>query len=184
MPSLANTILGSLFVSVAAAQITGVFTNYCPGLQFSNLNEKGCCVGGEYEPPFLSSCSGWPLCQGPTTTTWHSKPISCATIVTLGPDYDNQISSASASLEASGTHFVTTLGTDANAVETATATPGQSSGGSGPTPTAGQESGSETGSTDSNAGPTPTGSGGLAAWHAPMGLAGGAILAAAAAVVF
>ncbi|KAI1137568.1 hypothetical protein F5Y05DRAFT_74710 [Hypoxylon sp. FL0543] len=186
MHSFSRTLLASaLAVSTLAADPVQVQrdVNNCPGAWFVDSGRSGCCVGGKVDEPHLSVCEGWPLCQGPTTTTWTQTPLSCATVVTDGPDYDAQISSASASLQASGTNLVTRL--DGGAVATtATAAPGQS----GP-------SGSGTAGTTANTGASTaagTSSGGLAAATSEaaaaelavrMALGGGAILAAAAAAV-
>ncbi|OTA58867.1 hypothetical protein K449DRAFT_467069 [Hypoxylon sp. EC38] len=167
-----RSLIPSLLIAAALAadpiQVKDV--NNCPGAYFVNNGQSGCCVGGEVDPPFLSVCEGWPICQGPTTTTWTQTSLSCATIVTDGPDYDAQISSASASLQASGTNYVTRL--DGGAVVTTT------------TPARGQS-----GSTGAGTTATRTGSGGTAAETseaaamgsaAQMGLGGSAFLAVAA----
>ncbi|KAI0107929.1 hypothetical protein F4776DRAFT_414899 [Hypoxylon sp. NC0597] len=173
MSSFTRALLASLFAATALAadpvEVRDV--NNCPGAYFVNNGQSGCCVGGKVDPPFLSVCEGWPICQGPTTTTWTQTPLSCATIVTDGPDYDAQISSASESLQESGTNYVTRL--DGGAVaSTATLAPGQSgSAGAGTTAT-GTSSGGVAAATSEAA---------AADSAARMGLGGGAFLAAAAA---
>ncbi|KAI1372426.1 hypothetical protein F4677DRAFT_449329 [Hypoxylon crocopeplum] len=202
MPSLASAVLVSLFaagaLTSALVQKRDVFDEDCPGVKFVKNSEQGCCVGGTVDPPVLSVCNGWPICNGPTTTTWTSTPISCATIVTLGPDYSQGISSASESLKASGTHLVTPLGPVGSGVlVTPTATPAQGSdssatetgsgagatptgSGSGSTPTGSGSSGSNgSGSGSSGSGSSPS-TGAAAAWTAPAALAGGALVAAVA----
>jgi hypothetical protein len=87
----------------------------CPGvLHAGSVNggseTSGCCVGGTLPPVVVSSCPGWPLCTGPATTSQSYGPLSCATnIPYTASNYDELISSASKSLEASGTHIQTTL---------------------------------------------------------------------------
>ncbi|KAI1409812.1 hypothetical protein F5Y13DRAFT_202980 [Hypoxylon sp. FL1857] len=193
MPSFTSSLLTSLLAAIALADDPVQARDYknCPGAYFVDSGRSGCCVGGKVDPPFLSVCEGWPICQGPTTTTWTQTPLSCATIVTDGPDYDAQVSSASASLQASGTNFVTRL--DGGAVATTAApAPGQSgSSGSGAAPTAsgsgsnsGSGSGSGTGSETSSGGATAeTSQAAAAELAARMGLGGGAFLAAAAAAM-
>ncbi|KAI0376962.1 hypothetical protein F5Y04DRAFT_285380 [Hypomontagnella monticulosa] len=187
MSALAKTIAVSLLIGGAFA------TNHieardpeCPGVRFQN-GASGCCVGGTIDPPVLSVCEGWPICQGPTTTTWSQTPISCATIVTDGPSYSALVSSAESSMKASGTHFATRL--DGNAIETSNAdpAPGQTGSSSGPSstssPSSPSSSSTPTGEGQPPAGATETPQNAAAEVIARMGLAGGAALAAAAAAV-
>ncbi|KAI2462931.1 hypothetical protein F4781DRAFT_437954 [Annulohypoxylon bovei var. microspora] len=193
MPSFTTTIVGSLLAAgVFANSLQIRDTDNCPGVNFVQTNSKGCCVGGTIDQPYLSVCDGWPICKGPTTTTWIATPISCATIVTDGPNYDSEISSARASLEASGTHLVTPL--SSGVAQTTTASPGQSgsgssaaatkTGSSSSTATAVTGSGSTMDATSSGAAAAATTSEGAAAeLTVRMGLTGGALLAFAAAML-
>ncbi|XDG08061.1 hypothetical protein ABKA04_007676 [Annulohypoxylon sp. FPYF3050] len=179
MSSLTKTTLLSLLAatSVLADSYQQHDMNNCPGVRF-DIDDSGCCVGGTVDTPYLSVCKGWPICQGPTTTTWTATPISCATIVTDGPNYDAEISKARDSLKASGTHLVTPLsgGIGVTGLGTsggvATASPGQSA------------AATETGAGASS--PTATGSSGEAAATSQgaaaglakgLGVTGGAFMA-------
>lgn len=129
----------------------------CPGVWAVRSSDvSGCCVGGTLSDPVLSSCSGWPICNGSpvkycltilerqitdmlllkVTTTWSQPPLSCATwIDAKASDYSNLVSSASSSLAASGTSFHTTLG-DSGAQSGSTASAGSTGASSGPSQTA------------------------------------------------
>ncbi|OTA96825.1 hypothetical protein M434DRAFT_362454 [Hypoxylon sp. CO27-5] len=172
MHSFPRSLIPSLLVAAALAadpiQVKDV--NNCPGAYFVNNGQSGCCVGGKVDPPFLSVCEGWPICQGPTTTTWTQTPLSCATIVTDGPHYDAQISSASASLQDSGTNYVTRLDGGA-VVTTTTPAPGQSGSTGASTTATGTSSGGATAQTSEAA---------AVGFTARRGLGGGVFLAAAA----
>ncbi|KAI0894328.1 hypothetical protein F4806DRAFT_472842 [Annulohypoxylon nitens] len=185
MPSLTKTTLLTLLAStsVLADSYQQHDMNNCPGVRF-DIDDSGCCVGGTVDTPYLSVCKGWPICQGPTTTTWTATPISCATIVTDGPNYDAEISKARDSLKASGTHLVTPLsgGIGVTGLGTsggvATASPGQSA------------AATETGAGASS--PTATGSSGDAAATSQgaaaglakgLGVTGGAFMAFVAALL-
>ena len=99
----------SLFGSPATADIFS-----CPGVIYlpsgtASINGL-CCVGGVLTPPHLSNCPGWPICSGPSTTTQHTSPLSCATLIPVSDNsYSDLVASASASLQQSGTHIQTTI---------------------------------------------------------------------------
>ncbi|KAF3055127.1 hypothetical protein GL218_07675 [Daldinia childiae] len=150
---LTRAILTSLMLSSALAADSDQSGDIqdCPGVRVVDAGYSGCCVGGHIDTPYLSVCDGWPICQGPTTTTQTTTPLSCATFVSDGPSYTEVIASISGNLQAITTSFGTTLGGQAV-----------------PTITSSGEVASKT-------------SEGAAADSAPrMGLVGGGILAAAA----
>ncbi|KAI1212059.1 uncharacterized protein F4807DRAFT_386800 [Annulohypoxylon truncatum] len=212
MAPLSKTALLSSLVAASAlatspAQIQARDSSNCPGVTFNRNGLSGCCVGGTIDSPYLSVCKGWPICEGPTTTTWTATPISCATIVTDGANYDAAISSARASLLASGTHLVTALdgvtaaaGGSTGTATAATASPGGSGSGTGAGATAtgssgaaatsesaaGAETGSGSGSsTTTSSGAAASTSEGAAAEVvvARWGVAGGAVVAFVAALL-
>ena len=96
---MASLKLIALFASTALAQ-------NCPGvLHAANGAASSCCVGGTL---YLSTCVGWPICQGPATTT--TGPLSCATDIPVTVNnYAALIASASESLAASGTRYATVI---------------------------------------------------------------------------
>ncbi|KAI1101864.1 hypothetical protein F4804DRAFT_286845 [Jackrogersella minutella] len=183
MPSLNTIILCSLLAAANAFAVDILDerdSNDCPGTSFDNSGSKGCCVGGTVDSPFLSVCEGWPICEGPTTTTWSATPISCATIITSGANYESELSSARASLSASGTHYITTLDSQATATSSGNANPGQSASGGSDTAATGSASSSVTTGTTSSSSSDEGAAAGLAI---QVGLTGGAFIAAAAAAM-
>ncbi|KAI1455470.1 hypothetical protein F4805DRAFT_268660 [Annulohypoxylon moriforme] len=190
MPSTTKTLLTTLLAATASANsFPERDTDNCPGVTFVRNTVSGCCVGGTVDSPYLSVCKGWPICQGPTTTTWTATPITCATIVTDGANYDNEISSARESLKASGTHLVTPLdGATVTGGASATASPGQSGSatatvtGEGSSATSASGSDSSSDSTTSAAA-AATSEGAAAGLVAKMGVTGGAVMAFVAALL-
>ncbi|KAI1086434.1 hypothetical protein F5B19DRAFT_160880 [Rostrohypoxylon terebratum] len=196
MPSLTKITLITLLAATSALadSYQDHDMNNCPGVRFVN-SDSGCCVGGTVDAPFLSVCKGWPICEGPTTTTWTATPISCATIVTDGPDYDAQISKARDSLKASGTHLVTPLtggigvGVGGTAVSTgaaagATASPGQSAAATATAAAAGSSATGSAGGSSGGAAATSQGATGAAAGLTMgLGATGGAFMAFVAALL-
>ncbi|KAI0850696.1 hypothetical protein F5Y00DRAFT_260145 [Daldinia vernicosa] len=160
MSILSKAILSSLMLSSALAT-DSTQTGYCPGVRVVDSGISGCCVGGHIDTPYLSVCDGWPICQGPTTTTQTTTPLSCATFVNDGPSYTEVIASISGNLQAITTSFGTTL--DSQAVPTTTGT------------------GEATSKTSEGAAASETSEGAAADSVPRMALAGGGILAAAAA---
>ncbi|KAI0886342.1 uncharacterized protein GGS22DRAFT_199621 [Annulohypoxylon maeteangense] len=191
MPSLTTTLTTLTLLTLTIATTTpqnrankniiiNNSNNNCPGVTFVHTNSQGCCVGGSVDQPYLSVCKGWPVCQGPTTTTWVATPISCATIVTDGPDYDKQIESARESLSKSGTRLVTPLDGGVTQTGTATATAETGQSGSG----VATETGSAGGSTTTGAAAAAATSEGVAAGLVVgMGGARGAVLGLLAALL-
>ena len=76
----------------------------CPGVLVATGNggsqSSYCCVGGTL---LLSTCPGWPICQGPATTTTPEGGPSCAAKIDVSAtDYSAAVSSASASFYGGG----------------------------------------------------------------------------------
>ena len=146
----------SLLIGIAAASPSlGAIPrdiDNCPGVLYvASSDSSACCVGGTIQPLTLSDCDGWPVCQGPVTVTQTSEPLSCATVIPVtDSNYDSLISSASASLKNSGTHYQTTLAGGASM----TGTPPSASAGSSITspPSSASATGSAAGSSPSTGG--------------------------------
>lgn len=144
---------------------TGI-VNLPPG---SNEDVTICCVGGTVQGPHLSTCKGWPICSGSATTTVTPKPLSCATAITWtsggeNSEYYSLVSKASESLDASGTHYQTTIGV----------TGGAAASSAGPSATA--STGGSASSTTSASGTQSTSSNGSGAMMAQLGLVAGGVL--------
>ncbi|KAJ4300852.1 hypothetical protein N0V90_002940 [Kalmusia sp. IMI 367209] len=111
MPSYKATL--ALLAALSSVISNARADTQCPGVLQggSNDNDQLCCVGATLVDINLSTCPGWPLCTGPATASQEPQPpLSCAEVIPVtASDYDEKISKASASLEASGTHYQTTL---------------------------------------------------------------------------
>lgn len=178
-----------LFTGLAtAAQVQNA--SDCPGVFSTGTAGGSCCVGGEIAAPYLSVCEGWPICQGPTTTTptrkqkcssqvhcatrslilfrpLPAKPLSCATVIDYSnPDYSSLVQEASSSLEASGTHYQTTF------------SPVGATAGAGVSSVANTAGAGSPSSTASGAQPTSS-SGDAGVAIVQLGVLGGAVLGAA-----
>ncbi|KAI0101130.1 hypothetical protein F4814DRAFT_456075 [Daldinia grandis] len=121
MSILTRAVFSSLMLSSALAADSARIRDVqdCPGVRVVDAGYSGCCVGGHLDTPYVSVCDGWPICQGPTTTTQTTTPLSCATFVSDGPSYTEVIASISGNLQAITTSFDTTLG-GSQAIATAT----------------------------------------------------------------
>ncbi|KAJ4015538.1 hypothetical protein NW752_006999 [Fusarium irregulare] len=92
----AQIVIGGTTITDHGGGISGHFVGTkCPGILSMNggKDKAFCCVGGN-----LSTCEGWPLCEGSATTT-----VSCATeIPVTATDYTALIESASSKYLGSG----------------------------------------------------------------------------------
>ncbi|KAF2101292.1 hypothetical protein NA57DRAFT_72734 [Rhizodiscina lignyota] len=129
------TTLALLSTCLLSSVAFAADSNNCPGVMYAQVDNtattSGCCVGGHNNPLVISPCPGWPVCTGPTTTSQQSNLLSCATFIPATDDnYSDLVSSASVSLQKSGTNIRTTLGVNNNAKSTPAPTSTGSSGGS------------------------------------------------------
>ncbi|CAN8098041.1 unnamed protein product [Discula destructiva] len=91
----------------------------CPYLSISYSDSTttiaGCCLGSDAsgQKPINSVCEGWPICKGPTTTTWEETPVSCAALVAYtAANYDAELSLAEAAFSADPSSFCFTVGSN------------------------------------------------------------------------
>ncbi|KAH8810729.1 hypothetical protein F5884DRAFT_830701 [Xylogone sp. PMI_703] len=154
MPSFLKTAL--LVLPFLTGIVMGKDIENCPGIFYVGAKDSSACCVGATQPPI------------------HS-PLSCATLIPFtDPGYSSLVIEASKSLEASGTHYMTTIGktpiTGLGPIPTPSA-------GSTPTADAGPATTSFSGSNASPASATPTGA--AAKLAAEIGVVGGALLAVA-----
>ncbi|KAJ4393293.1 hypothetical protein N0V93_002501 [Gnomoniopsis smithogilvyi] len=115
--SMAMAVNGLAAPEITARAVIAQRGSDCPYVsvshQDSSTSIQGCCVGGsdEGQQPFLSVCDGWPICNGPTTTTWTATPISCAAMIAFtDANYDAELSSAEQAFKTDSTDFCYTVG--------------------------------------------------------------------------